>query len=279
MKTGIFTSEEGKNEILGFYERMLEKWPVEYMESDIPTSFGNTHVIISGPADSPPLVLLHGSTSNATTWAGDISYYSQHFRVYAPDMPGEPGKSSENRLSWENDDYPYWLSQLLDGLGIGKTSIAGLSLGGWAAMKFAASFPGRTGKIALIAPGGIVDPRLGAIFRLIRYQRMGKDGVERTIRMLFPDDFESPEVREFFSLLGRFFIARKEPLKKLEDSAISRITAPVLMVCGAKDAIFNFRKAEKRLKKLLPEAETLLFEKGTHGLVSMADTIIPFLKS
>jgi len=51
------------------------------------------------------------------------------------------------------------------------------------------------------------------------------------------------------------------------------------MVCRVLDAFSIFKKAGKRLKNLLPDSEILLFEKGAYGLVSMAETIIPFLKS
>ena len=182
---------------MDFYDRMLANWPVEYSETDVETSFGMTHVIATGREGSPPLVLLHGSTSNATTWAGDILGYSREFRVYAVDMPGEPGKSAQNRLSWENEDYPVWLSQVFDLLNLTKLHIVGLSLGAWAALKFAAVFPKKAGKIALIAPGGVVNPNMKAVMKMISYASQGEKGIEKTLRLLFPDDFESAEVRNF----------------------------------------------------------------------------------
>lgn len=274
----IYKSPQGEEMMMDFYDRMLANWPVEYSETDVETSFGMTHVIISGSEGNPPLVLLHGSTSNATTWAGDISGYSKEFHVYAIDMPGEPGKSTQNRLSWENEDYPVWLSQVFDGLALTKPHIAGLSLGGWAALKFAATYPERTGKVILIAPGGVVNPNMKAIIKMISYASQGEKGVEKTLRLLFPDNFKSAEVREFFSLLNEHFVIRSEAVKPLPDSVLSKVQGPVLMVCGARDAIFNFKKAKKRLEKLIPDSKTLLFEEGTHGLVCMAKTIIPFLK-
>ena len=63
----IYKSPQGEKLMMDFYDRMLEMWPVAYAETDVSTSFGNTHVITAGNDDSPPLVLLHGSTSNSTT--------------------------------------------------------------------------------------------------------------------------------------------------------------------------------------------------------------------
>ena len=275
----IYKSPQGEKLMMEFYNKMLEKWPVDYTEIDCKTHIGKTHIIVAGPEDSPPLVLLHGSTSNATTWAGDVLSYTEHFRVYAIDMPGEPGKSCQTRLSWKNYEYNNWLLQVFDLLNLTKPHIAGLSLGGWVALKFAVAYPARINKIALIAPGGIVNPNMKAIMKMASYSSQGEKGIEKTLRLLFPDDFESPEIREFFMLINENLIIRSEALKPLPDTELSKVESPVFMVCGVLDAFFNFKKAGKRLKKLLPDSETLLFEKGTHGLVSMAETIIPFFKS
>ncbi|MBN2558485.1 MAG: alpha/beta hydrolase [Clostridia bacterium] len=280
MKTnGLYRTMAGEKALMDFYDRMLESWPLAYEELYAGPQNERTHVIAAGTPGSPPLVLLHGSTSNAATWAGDIASYAREFRVYAPDMPGEPGKSFTRRLSWDNDDYSLWLLRLFEELNLDKPCMAGLSLGGWAALRFASDNPDRVSRIALIAPGGIVNPRMKAVFKMMRYASQGEAGAEKTMRLLFPDDFESPEVMEFFSLLNAHFIYRRDALKPLTDKVLSSIKAPVFMISGAEDAFFDFRKAEKRLLRLIPHAQTLLFDKGRHGLVAMADTIIPFLKS
>jgi pimeloyl-ACP methyl ester carboxylesterase len=278
MNNGIYKTKIGKIKILEFYDKMLAKWPIEVTETDIMTDVGTTHVLVAGNPDLPPLVLLHGSTSNAATWLSDFKTYSRDFCVYAIDMPGEPGKSTETRLSWKNDEYSEWLLQVTDALNLVKPSLVGLSLGGWVAMRFASRYPERTGNIALIAPGGLVDPNMKAILKLVKYQKEGEKGVEKTLKLLFPDDFESPEVVEFFTLIGQHFSTRVEALPKLSNEIISGIKSHVFLICGAKDAIFNFRKATKRILKLLPKAEAQLFEGGTHGMVNMADAILPFLK-
>lgn len=64
---------------------------------DIPARHGRTLVVLSGPEGAPPVVLLHGSTSNAVSWLGEAGILSRSFRVAAPDMPGEAGYSEEIR--------------------------------------------------------------------------------------------------------------------------------------------------------------------------------------
>lgn len=54
-----FKTLEGEARYLAAYDAALKLWPVPYDEIDISTRFGRTHVVVSGPNDAPPLVLLH----------------------------------------------------------------------------------------------------------------------------------------------------------------------------------------------------------------------------
>ena len=53
-----FKTPEGEAAYLAAYDAAMKLWPVPYEEMDIPTRFGMTHVVVSGPKDAPPLVLL-----------------------------------------------------------------------------------------------------------------------------------------------------------------------------------------------------------------------------
>lgn len=48
------------------YRAALAHWPEPYQELEVPTRFGETHVIASGPASAAPIVLLHGYGASAT---------------------------------------------------------------------------------------------------------------------------------------------------------------------------------------------------------------------
>ena len=56
---------------------------------------------------------------------------SHNHRVYAVDMPGEPGKSDETQLPLEGDDFFNWLNDVFNALLIEKAIIVGISLGAW----------------------------------------------------------------------------------------------------------------------------------------------------
>jgi pimeloyl-ACP methyl ester carboxylesterase len=70
---------------------------VPYEKISLETSYGSAFAIACGEKSLPPLFLLHGSSSNSAMWISDAAEYAKHFRVYALDLPGEPGRSAEVR--------------------------------------------------------------------------------------------------------------------------------------------------------------------------------------
>ena len=154
--SSAFRTPEGEARFLAAYQGVLDRWPVPYEELDIPTRFGVTHVIITGPQDAPPLVLLHGYMATSVMWAPNIGAWSQDRRVYAIDVMGQPGRSVPDEPIKGISDYVAWLTATLDGLHLGRVSLLGMSFGGWLALKYAVATPGRIQQLVLLSPGGIL---------------------------------------------------------------------------------------------------------------------------
>lgn len=55
MSKVIFKSENKKREIINFYNKILERWPVNYEEITMNTKY-DTHILLSGNEDNPPFV-------------------------------------------------------------------------------------------------------------------------------------------------------------------------------------------------------------------------------
>ena len=55
----VFVTAENRSKLMGIYNEALRHWPVPFETSFVATRYGKTHVIASGDAASPPLVLLH----------------------------------------------------------------------------------------------------------------------------------------------------------------------------------------------------------------------------
>src|SRR6266542_1458111 len=88
-----FKSPQGEAEYMAAYDASMCLWPIPYEPMDIRTRFGSTHLVICGPKDAPPLVLLHCFFTSLTNWAYNIADFSRDYRVYALDMMGQPSKS------------------------------------------------------------------------------------------------------------------------------------------------------------------------------------------
>ena len=76
-----FKTPEGEATFLAAYEAVMKFWPVPYEEIEIPTRFGMTHIITSGPKQAPPLVLLHGMAMTSTMWSPNIADFSREYRL------------------------------------------------------------------------------------------------------------------------------------------------------------------------------------------------------
>jgi pimeloyl-ACP methyl ester carboxylesterase len=153
--SAIWKSEDGRQAVERRYREILAHWPVPNDQLRVPTREGGTFVVACGPKDAPPLLLLHGSASNSFMWIGDIAEWSQHFRVYAVDVIGEPGLSAPSRPTLASGAYAEWLTDVANALSLPRFSLAGLSLGGWLALDYATKHPERIDKLVLLCPGGV----------------------------------------------------------------------------------------------------------------------------
>jgi hypothetical protein len=120
--TSAFKTPEGEAAYLAAYDAAMKLWPVSYEEIEIPSRFGMTHVVASGPKDAPPLVLLHGYWGTLTMWALNIADFSKDYRVYAIDIMGQPSKSIPDEPVRNAADYVAWLTAILDGVHLGRVS-------------------------------------------------------------------------------------------------------------------------------------------------------------
>jgi len=96
------------------------------------------------------VVLIHGHPFDRTLWAPQLAALAGRFRVIAPDLRGF-GRSPVTPHLVTMREYAADVEELLDGLGIARAAIVGLSMGGLVTMELAASRPGRSWAIGLVA--------------------------------------------------------------------------------------------------------------------------------
>ncbi len=273
----IYKSPAGENAIMGFYNTIIERWSVPYETLNIPTRHGDTFVIASGAKTAPPMILLHGSSTNSAMWSGDVGEYSRHYHVYAVDIIGEPGKSAPNRPSQQSHAYAEWLEDVLEVLHIDKAVFVGCSLGGWMAIKFATTAPQRVAKLVLLCPGGVAPVRPMMMLRIIALSFLGKRGLASINRLVYQDASIPAEVEEFGNLIMNHYNPRTAAQPIFTDEELARLTMPTLLVAGAQDCFFVSEKTAARLQKLLPQFTAVILPEAGHALLNTLPHIMPFL--
>lgn len=275
----IYKTPEGERIIKSLYDKVLCNWPIPYEGLTVKTRYGDTFIIASGAKTLPPLFLIHGSCSNATSWVGEVAEYSKDFRVYAVDIIGEPGRSSETRPTWNGPAFGEWLEDVFTGLSITKAALIGISQGGWTALKFATYKPELVEKLVLLAPGGIVPPRLSFLLKVIPLSLFGgRRGAEAINRITFGDEPIHEEAVKYMNAIMTHFKPRigKQPV--FSNEQLDRLTMPTLLVVGEKDALIDSRKTAARLKEIMPKVTINVLPNKGHVLINTAERVTAFLK-
>lgn len=273
-----YKSAEGKDAIMNHYNQLMKQWPIPYNEIIVETQYGKTYIIESGDRNKPPILLLHGSSSNSSMWMGDVEMLSKHYHVLAVDIIGEAGKSEENRPDFKNEDFALWLKEVLDALDIQRASFLGNSLGGWMVLKFATAFPQRINKLVLIATSGVTPARVTFLLKVLPYMMKGERGLRGLNKIVYGTDDIPDEVMEVSNLIMRHYNSRVGSPPVFTDEEISRITRPVLFIGGEKDALLPTAKTAKRLKRLLPQTTTRIIKNNSHVVFGIIDEIMMFLR-
>lgn len=263
----VFKSMAGREKIRDYYNNILGYFPFHQLHVD--TSYGKTFVLEAGDPMKQPVILLHGSCSNSAAWLGDIPILAEGYHVFSVDIPGEPGNSAENRLDFHSGEYPSWLGEVLDGLGIDRASIVGNSMGGWLALHFAANYPDRIQALALLAPSGIVLPKQSFIDQTA-------DMAESASESLLSDVELPREVLEFMALVMDNFNPFTGALPVLSDDDMMKLDIPVLYIAGKGDITMDAELAAKRLLKLVPLATVHLTD-DSHIILGVSEKIKKFL--
>ncbi|TDC47211.1 alpha/beta fold hydrolase [Micromonospora sp. KC207] len=276
--TTIYRTPAGQRAVEAAYTDQLGRWPVPAEQRTVPSRLGDTFVISSGPADGLPLVLLHGSGTNAMMWAGDVTAWAARSRVHAVDVVGEAGRSAPARPPLGGDEYAGWLDDVLDALGVQAASLVGASLGGWLAVDYATRRPGRVERLVCLCPGGIGRQKYGWLLPALLYRPFGAWGRRRTLMTVAGLNRTGlGPVVDYMDTIHRHFHPRTEKLPVFTDDALARLTMPVLVVVGERDALLDSRDTVRRLEHAVPHADVRLLPGVGHSIIGQGETVLAFL--
>jgi len=286
LRRGTFNTPEGEARYLAAYDAALKRWPVPYEELDVPTRFGITHVVAAGRKNAPALVLLHGYMATSVMWAPNIADFTHDYRVYAIDIVGQPSKSVPDQAIRNATDYVAWLTATLDGLGLGRISLLGMSFGGWLALTFTVAAPARVRQLVLLSPGGLL-PIAGPF--ILRGMLMVFFPTRFTVRSFmrwagFRDVPGKTDVRRVLDVmyLGmKHFRMPKDTLRvnadaanPLSDDELRSLPMPVLLLFGDGEVIYGSAEALERARRLIPHVEGDLVPGCRHDMCLSQSRIV-----
>ncbi len=105
--------------------------------------------------DGFPIVGLHAITHGSRDFEHVADRLASRWRLITPDWPGQ-GRSGVDTHPARLARYTDLLAGFMDALNIDRAVLIGNSIGGSAAMAYAAQFPSRVAALVLADPGGLV---------------------------------------------------------------------------------------------------------------------------
>ncbi|PZR19894.1 MAG: alpha/beta hydrolase [Flavobacterium psychrophilum] len=270
--SALFKNRKEEQKYLAAYNNSLKLWPAPYTEKDIPTTFGTAHVIISGPANAEPLVLLHGMDATSAMWYPNIKDYSRNYRVYAIDYIMEVGKSvlKENK-NLSHDEIVQFYDEIFNALKLNNINLVGTSRGGWISTLYTIHHKERIKKLALLAPVQTfkmisMDPNLinAANFKIAPSKKRLKKLINDF--SLYPEKVD-PALRNQMYLGNKYSKTKLDLLSMtpFSDDELKSLDLPVLVLVGDHDILNSIDIIEIAGEKI-PDSHGAVIESAGHFL-------------
>jgi pimeloyl-ACP methyl ester carboxylesterase len=235
--------------------------------------------------EGTPIVFVHEFAGNQQSWEPQVRHFSRRYRCitfnargYPPsDVPAEVAGYSQARAC---DD----IRDVLDGLGIDRAHIIGLSMGGFATVHFGLNHAARARSLVVAGAGYGAEKQLEELFRTNslevarQFEAQGSEAYSRTYGLAaarIPFLIKDPRGHEEFrrtlaahSSLGaantmRGVQARRPSLYDLEDG-LKAMTLPTLIVAGDEDD--HCLQPSLFLKRAIPASGLAILPKTGHTL-------------
>jgi len=270
----IYRSDAARVAIEELYDRARDQLPFPTESRMVPTRFGETHVLVAGPPDGPPLVALQGgNVVNPLTlaWLGPLVATC---RVYAPDTIGQPGKTQGPRRSANDSSLGDWVVDVLDALHLPSAAFIGASYGAGVFLRLASVAPKRIDRAVLVVPAGMTAVPVRSMLSLaagyLSYRVLRRPGIAAaTVRQLAGPE-PDPLMIESTALAFAGTQLDTEMPRTATPEELAGLTAPVMVFAAERDPLFPPGRVIPRARELfsnLVAAETL---SGCHHILDPA---------
>lgn len=271
-KLDPFRSPAARDAFIAKYDAVVEDWPVNCEERDVVTDFGTTHVIVSGPASAPPLVLLHGAAATAVMWQPVIEALSGSYRCYCVDTIFEGNKSIASRRILGKTKLVTWLRQVFGGLDVERARVVGMSYGGWLAANLAVQAPSLVDRLVLLCPAATFAPIVFEFYRGVVSANLRRSPDRARLFVQWMSSTPKVETHPAGDLIMTALLSSKSlptgltPPTVLSDDTLRLIAAPTTVLIGEREVIYRGgpHAALARAQRLIPGARAHLLPGANH---------------
>ena len=242
----------------------------DHQERTVSLRDGKLKIRVLEGGSGEPLIYLHGE-DGLPGWAPYLDQLAHEFTVYAPYHPGVGPSTGLEHLD-ELWDLVLVYEEILDALGIQRTTLVGHSYGGMIAAELAAHSPHRIHRLVLIGALGLwLGDTPVTDFFVLSPEEWAKaawyDPTSEVARAALAEP-EDPDARAEASLdrtktlaaIGKFVWPIPERgLRK----RVHRITAPTLLIWGTADGIVPPAYGEK-FQRLIPGSRLVMLDQSGH---------------
>jgi len=212
--------------------------------------------------DTIPIVLIHGTSSSLHTFEGWAAKLKENHRVLRMDLPGFGLTGPFPNRDYSIAHYVNFINHFLIAIGVKQCVLAGNSLGGNIAWRYAVKYPEKVNKLVLIDASGypLHSQKIPIAFRLAKTPVLNKLLTFITPRFMAKASVENVYANKSKitpKLVDRYFeltlrkgnrqalIDRMRHLEVSDTLQIKNITKPTLLLWGAKDFLIPINNAFK----------------------------------
>ncbi len=209
-----------------------------------------------GNPNGKPLVLLHGSNASLYVWVPWVKILGKDFRIISVDLPGHGLTGPVLNGDYSTVGMANFVNEFANTLGLKKFALAGNSMGGNVAARFALMFPDRLDHLILLDASGIPSKKpteKSLAFFIMTTPILQKISLYLSPRFLYENILKStvanPKVITKEDVdrtweLNRLTGEREATLKRFQtpndryvEQNASKITVPTLIIWGEKDTV------------------------------------------
>ena len=222
-----------------------------------------------GPRDGEPWLLLHGLGSVAAGWGPVMRALRRSCRMIVPELSSLGGTRCPGEGLGINPAVEILAELLEKKLGGRPITVAGLSLGGWVAVRLALAHPEQVSRLVLIDAGGYRDQDWETIQSLVTVEDLA--GVDRLYPALFTRVpwlmrvSRSGFLKAYTSPAVRNVLAGLSEADTFDDADLARLRMPVELIWGERDGLFTAETA-RTMAAALPDARLQVLPGRGHAL-------------